>query len=47
MVHRSMRNHSRVTDELYINRVLLPLEDFLFFSLYLVSCIAKQVTILE
>jgi len=29
MVHRSMRNGSRVADELYIKRVLLVLEDFL------------------
>jgi len=43
MVHRSMGNDSRVADELYITRVLLGLEDFLFFSLYLFSCIAKQV----
>jgi len=47
MVHRSMRNDSRVADELYIKRVLLVLEDFLFFSLYSFSCIAKQVTTLE
>jgi hypothetical protein len=43
MVHQSMRNGSRVADELYINRVFLVLEDFLFFSLYLFSCRAKQV----
>jgi hypothetical protein len=47
MVHRSMRNDSRVADELYIKRVLLVLEDFLFFSLYSFSCIAKQVTTLK
>jgi len=47
MVHRSMGNGSRVTDELYIKRVLWALEDFLFFSLYSFSCIAKQVTTLE
>jgi len=47
MVHRSMRNGSRVADELYIKRVLLALEDFLFFSLYSFSCIAKQVTTLK
>jgi len=29
MVHRSMRNGSRVADGLYIKRVLLALEDFL------------------
>jgi hypothetical protein len=47
MVHQSMRNDSRVADELYIKRVLLVLEDFLFFSLYSFSCIAKQVTTLK
>jgi len=47
MVHRSMRNGSRVANELYIKRVLLALEDFLFFSLYSFSCIAKQVTTLK
>ena len=47
MVQRSMRNGSRVADELYIKRVSLVLEDFLFFSLYLFSCIAKQVTTLK
>jgi len=47
MVHRGMRNGSRVADELYIKRVLMVLEDFLFFSLYLFSCIAEQVTTLK
>jgi len=47
MVHRSMGNDLRVADELYIKRVLLVLEDFLSFSLYSFSCIAKQVTTLE
>jgi hypothetical protein len=47
MVHWSMRNGSRVADELYIKRVLLALEDFLFFSLYTFSCIAKQVMTLK
>jgi len=47
MVHWSMGNVSRVADELYIKKVLLVLEDFLFFSLYSFSCIAKQVTTLE
>jgi hypothetical protein len=47
MVHQSMRNDSRVTDGLYIKSVLLALEDFLFFSLYSFSCIAKQVTTLK
>jgi len=32
MVHRSMRNHLRVADELYIKRMLLLLQDVLFFS---------------
>jgi len=31
-----------VADELYIKRVSTVLEDFLFFSLYSFSCIAKQ-----
>jgi len=31
-----------VADELYIKRVSMVLEDFLFFSLYLFSCISKQ-----
>ena len=47
MVHRSMRNGSMVVDGLYIKRVLLALEDFLFFSLYSFSCISKQVTTLK
>src|SRR5882757_4738434 len=47
MVHWSMENGSRVADGLYIKRVLLALEDFLFFSLYSFSCIAKQVTTLK
>jgi len=47
MVHQSMRNDSRVADELYIKRVLLVLEDFLFFSLYSFSCTAKQVMTLK
>jgi len=47
MVHWSMRNGSRVAGELYIKRVLMALEDFLFFSLYSFSCIAKQVTTLK
>jgi len=44
MVHRSMENGSRVADELYIKRVLIALEDFLFFSLYSFSCIASNST---
>jgi hypothetical protein len=47
LVHWSIRNGSRVADELYIKRVLLALEGSLFFSLYLFSCIAKQVTTLK
>ena len=41
MVHRNMRNGLRVADELYIKRVLLVLEDFLFLCLYSFSCISK------
>jgi len=47
MVYRSMKNGSRVADELYIKRVLIALEDFLFFSLYSFSCIASNSTTLE
>jgi len=47
MVHRSMRNGSKLADGLYIKRALLAVEDFLFFSLYSFSCIAKQVTTLK
>jgi len=47
MVHRSMKDGSSVADELYIKRVLIVLEGFLFFSLYSFSCIAKQVTTLK
>ena len=42
MVHQSMSNDSRVADDMYIKRGCLVLEDFLFFSLYPFSCIAKQ-----
>jgi len=42
-----MRNGSKVVDGLYIKRVLLALEDFLFFSLYSFSSLAKQVTSLK
>jgi len=35
MVHRSMRNDSRVADEMYIKRPLLALEDFLLSLLVL------------
>jgi hypothetical protein len=36
-----------VADGLYIKRVLLALEGFLFFSVYSFSCIAKQVMTLK
>jgi len=42
MVHQSMRNDWRVADEVYIKRGCLVLEDFLSFSVDLISCIAKQ-----
>jgi len=42
MVLRSMKDDSRMADEVYIKRGCLVLEDFLFFSLYLFSCMAKQ-----
>jgi len=44
MVHQSMKNDLRETYELYIKRRCLVFEDFLFFSLYSFSCIAKQVS---
>jgi hypothetical protein len=47
MVHWGMRNDSMVADGLYIKRGCLALVDFLFFSLYSFSCIAKQVTTLK
>jgi hypothetical protein len=47
MIHRSMKDDSRVADELYTKRVLLALEGFLLFSLYSFSCIAMQVTTLK
>jgi len=47
MIHRSIGNDSGAADELYIKRVWLALENFLFFSLYCFSCIAKQVTTLK
>jgi len=47
MVCPSMRNCSRVADELYIKRVLFALDDFLLLSLYSFSCIVKQVTTLK
>jgi len=36
-----------VADELYIKRVSMALEDFLFFSLYSFSCIANSSTTLK
>jgi len=42
MVHRSMGNGSRVADEVYIKRVLLALEDFLFL-LSLLVLLYKQI----
>jgi len=47
IVHRGMENGSMVVDELYIQRGCCTLEDFLLFSLYLFSCIVKQVTTLK
>jgi hypothetical protein len=47
MVHRSMGNHSRMADDLYIKTGWLMLEVFLFFSLYSFSCIAKVQTTLH
>jgi hypothetical protein len=47
MVHQGMTNASSVAYEWYITRVLLALEDSLFFSLYSFSCIAKQCTTLR
>ena len=47
MVHRSMRNGSRVADQFYMKRMSLAWEDFLFFSLYSFSCRANQVTTLK
>jgi hypothetical protein len=47
MVHQSLRTDLRVADELYITRVSLALEDFLFFSIYSFFCIAKQPTTLK
>jgi len=42
-----MGNDLTVADEGYITRVLLTLEDFLFFSLYSFPCIVKQDPILK
>lgn len=47
MVHWSMRNSLGVADELYIQRALLSLEDFLFFCFYSFSCMTKQVVTLK
>ena len=43
MVHQSIGNGSRAADEVYIKRGCWVSQDFLFFSLYSFSCIAKQV----
>jgi len=43
MVHRNIWNVPMVAVEMYIKRGFSVLEDFLFFSLYSFSCIAKQV----
>jgi hypothetical protein len=42
-----MGDDSRVTNELYIKRGCLVLEDFLFFSVYSFSCIASNSTTLK
>jgi len=42
MVHCSMKVDFRIADEVYIMTGCSVLEDFLFFSLYSFSCIAKQ-----
>jgi hypothetical protein len=47
MAHLNMRNGLRMAVQLYIQRVLSLLEDFLFFSHYSFSCIAMQVTTLK
>jgi hypothetical protein len=47
MVYWSMRNGSKVADELCIKGALAVRDDFLFFSLYSFSCIAKQVMTLK
>jgi hypothetical protein len=47
MLRQCISHDSRVADELYINRMLLALEDFLVFSLHSFTCIAKQFTTLN
>ena len=42
MVHRGMKNGSMVVDNLYMKRGCCTLEDFLFFSLYLFSCVQSK-----
>ena len=42
MVNGSMKDDSRVADEVFIKRRCLVLEDFFFFSLGSVSRIAKK-----
>jgi hypothetical protein len=47
LVHRSMKDDSKVANELYLKRGCLTSEDFLFFSLYSYSCIPSNSTTLE
>jgi hypothetical protein len=47
IIQRSMMNDLRVADEVYIKKGCLVWEEFLFFSLYSFSCMAKQVTTLK
>jgi hypothetical protein len=47
MIHQSMRNDSRVADEVYMKTLLFVLEDFLFCSIDSISFIAKKVTTLK
>ena len=43
MIYQSMGNDSREADEVYIKRGCSVLEDFVFFSLYLIPGIAKRI----
>ena len=47
MVHWSMRNGSKVVDKLYRKRVMLALEDYVFFVLCSFCCIAKRARTLK
>ena len=47
IAHQKIRIGLIVADQLYLKILLLALEDFLFFSLNSLSCIAKQVTTLK